>query len=83
MKDSYLKNNLSNLETFILIMIFAVVGLIYAGFGVFQSDINPLIKIGPFFALLVYAYLKGKWNVKKEKETAAEQPPQPPELSTY
>ena len=69
-KSSFLKNNLSDLETFILLTLFAVLVLIYSIFGVFESEINSLIKLLPFLALSIYAYIKGKWSVRESKRNS-------------
>ena len=49
---------MSSLNAFVILLIFSVLVLIYFAFGVFQSEINPLIKLLPFIAMNIYILIK-------------------------
>jgi hypothetical protein len=53
-----MKNSLSNKEKFILLILFFGLILIYYIFGLFQSTINPLIRLLPFIAIGIYVFIK-------------------------
>jgi len=53
-------------ETFILLMIFAVIIIIYSIFDLFRSPANPLVKFMPFYILLLYKM--GMIRLKKNKK---------------
>ena len=53
-----MKNNLGDKERFMLLILFSGLILIYYIFNLFQSTINPLIKLLPFIAISIYVFIK-------------------------
>lgn len=62
-----MKNSLSNKEKFILLILFFGLILIYYIFGLFQSTINPIIRLLPFIAIGIYVFIKNYLKVWKTK----------------
>lgn len=61
-----MKNSLSGKERLILLILFSGLILIYYVFDLFQSAINPFIKLLPFIAISIYVFLKS--NLKNKKK---------------
>lgn len=59
-----MKGDISNLERFVLLVIFAILVIAYSIKDIFTADINPFIKLAPFFGLLAYLLLRDKFNKK-------------------
>lgn len=57
-----MKGDISDLEKFILLIIFGILVVVYSVKGIFTSNINPLIKLAPFYGLLIYIMLKDKFK---------------------
>lgn len=57
-------------ETFILLVIFAVITIIYLIFDIFRAPVNHFVKFMPFYILLLYkmGIIRFKKRVKKMKE---------------
>lgn len=51
-------NKISDKERFILLVIFSALVFIFSAFGLFQTDINPLLKLLPFLGISIYVFIK-------------------------
>lgn len=61
-----MKNSLNSKERFILLILFCGLILIYYIFNLFQSTINPVIKLIPFIAISVYVFIKSYMKTKNK-----------------
>lgn len=61
-----MKNNLSNKEMFILLIIFCFLILVFYVFNIFKMNISPFFKLSPFLLILIYVLIKSIF--KKEKK---------------
>jgi len=62
-----MNNSLSNKERIILLVIFSGLILIYNMFGLFESAINPLIKLLLFIAIGIYIFIKSNLKIKSKE----------------
>lgn len=63
-----MSNDISNKERFILLTLFCILVLIYFWTGIFQSDINPIIKLLPVFSISLYIFIKPKFKAKNKNK---------------
>lgn len=55
-------NKINDKKRFILLFIFSALVLIYSAFGLFQADINPLLKLLPFLAIAIYVFINSMFS---------------------
>lgn len=63
-----MSNDISNNERFILLTLFCMLVLIYFWYGIFQLDINPIIKLLPFLGISLYIFIKPKYKIKNKNK---------------
>lgn len=66
-KDT-MSNDISNNERLILLTLFCTLVLIYFWSGIFQSDINPIIKLLPFLSISLYIFIKPTFKKRNKNK---------------
>lgn len=59
-------DHLSDTEKFIILVVFSAILIVYFVFGIFDSQIHPLIQLLPCYALMVYAIIRNR--IKKRQK---------------